>query len=164
MATWTNIPDSVLEPGKPARSVDALALRDNPIAIAEGAAGAPRIQTNAIQNGAVTNAKIANMNAGKLNSGTVPGARLPTTYGTVGSYLLAGIRPTNSLTVASGATVAGSRLGAFAFRVGGGGGFDSPTVGAAMSGTWRNVSGDVVRPSSVSTAYPTGVGLFVRIS
>ena len=29
MATWTNIPDTVLEPGKPARSVDALALRDN---------------------------------------------------------------------------------------------------------------------------------------
>lgn len=44
MATWTNIPDSVLEPGKPARSVDALALRDNPIAIAEGAAGAPKVE------------------------------------------------------------------------------------------------------------------------
>lgn len=29
MATWTNISDTVLEPGKPARSVDALALRDN---------------------------------------------------------------------------------------------------------------------------------------
>ena len=41
MATWTNISDTVLEPGKPARSIDALALRDNPIAIAERAAGAP---------------------------------------------------------------------------------------------------------------------------
>ena len=29
MATWTNISDTVLEPGKPARSIDALALRDN---------------------------------------------------------------------------------------------------------------------------------------
>lgn len=29
MATWTDIPDEVLEPGKPIRSVDALALRDN---------------------------------------------------------------------------------------------------------------------------------------
>ncbi|MBK1780554.1 hypothetical protein JHL22_04930 [Advenella sp. WQ 585] len=45
MATWTNIPDSVLEVGKPARSVDALALRDNPKAIAEGDSAAPRIQT-----------------------------------------------------------------------------------------------------------------------
>ena len=43
MATWTNIPDAVLEPGKPARSVDALALRDNAIAIARGADNAPRI-------------------------------------------------------------------------------------------------------------------------
>ena len=29
MATWTDITDAALEPGKPARSVDALALRDN---------------------------------------------------------------------------------------------------------------------------------------
>lgn len=41
MATWTDITDAALEPGKPARSVDALALRDNPIAIAERANAAP---------------------------------------------------------------------------------------------------------------------------
>ena len=41
MTNWTDISDTVLEPGKPARSVDALALRDNPIAIAERANGAP---------------------------------------------------------------------------------------------------------------------------
>lgn len=43
MATWTTVPDASLEPGKPIRSIDALALRDNPVAIAEGAAGAPKI-------------------------------------------------------------------------------------------------------------------------
>jgi hypothetical protein len=43
MATWTTLPDASLEPGKPIRSIDGLALRDNPIAISEGAAGAPRI-------------------------------------------------------------------------------------------------------------------------
>ena len=43
MADWTTIPDSSIEPGKPIRSIDGLALRDNPIAIAEGATGAPRI-------------------------------------------------------------------------------------------------------------------------
>lgn len=43
MTTWTAIDNARLEPGKPARSVDALALRDNPIAIAEGASGAPRV-------------------------------------------------------------------------------------------------------------------------
>ena len=40
---WTNIPDDVLEPNKPIRSVDAIALRDNPIAIAQGLPGAPRV-------------------------------------------------------------------------------------------------------------------------
>lgn len=47
MADWTTIPDSSIEPGKPIRSIDGLALRDNPIAISEGAAGAPRIIGNA---------------------------------------------------------------------------------------------------------------------
>jgi hypothetical protein len=37
-------------------------LRDNPIAIAAGAAGAPRIQTAAIQNSAVTAVKLATGN------------------------------------------------------------------------------------------------------
>ena len=43
MATWTTLPDATLEPGKPIRSIDTLALRDNPVAIAEGEVGAPRI-------------------------------------------------------------------------------------------------------------------------
>ena len=46
MADWTDITDARLEPGKPARSIEALALRDNPIAIAEGAEGAPRLTNN----------------------------------------------------------------------------------------------------------------------
>jgi hypothetical protein len=49
MATWTTIPDSSLEPGKPIRSIDTLALRDNPVAIAEGAAGAPRVLSFAFE-------------------------------------------------------------------------------------------------------------------
>lgn len=43
MATWTTLPDATLEPGKPIRSIDVLALRDNPVAIADGEFGAPRI-------------------------------------------------------------------------------------------------------------------------
>jgi hypothetical protein len=43
MADWTTIPDSSIEPGKPIRSIDGLALRDNPVAITEGGTGAPRI-------------------------------------------------------------------------------------------------------------------------
>lgn len=69
MAIYTNISTTVLEPGKPGRSVDAIALRDNPIAIAEGAPGAPRIAgqqgpavtTAGIYDGAVTDPKIASL-------------------------------------------------------------------------------------------------------
>ena len=74
MADWTNIANTALQPGAPVRSIDGVALRDNPIAIAEGAAGAPRIagqtgpavQTNGIFDGAVTNAKIANSAVSRL--------------------------------------------------------------------------------------------------
>lgn len=48
MTAWTSIPTASLEPNAPARSVDALALRDNPIAIAEGSSGAPKIRTPAL--------------------------------------------------------------------------------------------------------------------
>lgn len=74
MAVYTSIPTSALEPGKPARSVDAIALRDNPIAIAEGAQDAPRIAgqqgpavlTGGIADGAVTNEKIASVSWYKI--------------------------------------------------------------------------------------------------
>ena len=49
MATWTTLPDATLEPGKPIRSIDVLALRDNPVAISEGASGAPKVRTAALQ-------------------------------------------------------------------------------------------------------------------
>jgi len=64
MADWTEINDSRLEVGKPARSIDIMALRDNPIAIAEGAPGAPRIQTAGMQDRAVTDDKLLQPIAG----------------------------------------------------------------------------------------------------
>ena len=167
MATWTSIPDSLLEPGKPIRSVDALALRDNPIAIAEGAAGAPKIAgqqgpavhtggiansavTNAkIANGAVNNVKIANMDAGKLNSGTVPGARMPTGAGGVGTYAL--VKRNSNGTTSWNQTIAGSSI-----SVG----------GSNLSGTWRIMSPEIHRGTSSNPPYPLieSEGLAVRIS
>lgn len=49
MTTFTTIPDSELAVDAPARSINALQLRDNPIAITEGAAGAPRIVFEALE-------------------------------------------------------------------------------------------------------------------
>lgn len=44
MTAWTDIPDSMIQQGKPIRATDGRALRDNPAAIAAGADGAPRVQ------------------------------------------------------------------------------------------------------------------------
>lgn len=51
MTTYTAIPNSELAVDAPARSINALQLRDNPIAITEGASGAPRVQTAGLQAG-----------------------------------------------------------------------------------------------------------------
>ena len=49
MADWTNITDTAVDPDAPLTSQLGYAWRDNPIAIAEGAADAPRIQPGAMQ-------------------------------------------------------------------------------------------------------------------
>lgn len=69
MTTYTAIPDASLEPGKPARSVDAILLRDNPIAITEGAAGAPRIEFAAMSHAGAVGA-VGTWAFLKLTSGT----------------------------------------------------------------------------------------------
>lgn len=48
MADWTNINDSQVDPDAPVTSELGYAWRDNPIAIAEGAPGAPRIVRGAL--------------------------------------------------------------------------------------------------------------------
>ena len=59
MADYNAILDAEIEPEKPVTTSLLNRLRDNPIAISEGAAGAPRVQTAAIAGGAVTAAKLA---------------------------------------------------------------------------------------------------------
>ena len=49
MTTFTSIPTANIEPDKPIRSIDGLALRDNPIAIAEGDPSAPKVRSKALQ-------------------------------------------------------------------------------------------------------------------
>ncbi len=48
MADWTNITDTAVDPDAPLTSQLGYAWRDNPIAIAEGAVGAPRVMHNAL--------------------------------------------------------------------------------------------------------------------
>lgn len=49
MADWKQIPDTDVDPDAPVTSELMYALRDNPVAIAEGASGAPRIEPQAVK-------------------------------------------------------------------------------------------------------------------
>lgn len=62
---WTTIANSLIDTGKAIRSSIAYALRDNPIAIANGDSGAPRIQAAALASGVA----LANLAAGSLTQG-----------------------------------------------------------------------------------------------
>ena len=110
MATWTTITNAALEPGKPIRSVDGLALRDNVTALAEGAAGAPSLGPGIAANGAA---------------------------GAVGTYALL-LRLSNNASISIGSTYAGSGLRYSGFNgVVGSRGIISGGVGGAPAGSWR---------------------------
>jgi hypothetical protein len=106
MSTWTNITDTVLEPGQPIRSVDIIAIKNNILAVPGGAANAPRVQTAAIQDDAVTSAKLAT--GERMTTGNVLAATAGASVGAVGTYAWLG-ETTTTLTNAGG-TRAGSGL------------------------------------------------------
>jgi len=120
MADWTTLPDSSLEPGKPMRSIDGLALRDNPIAIAEGAAGAPKVLAAGLATGDNERDWVLARTAGA-------------SVGAVGSYAflnrltVAAVNPVPSIT--PGQTLSGSSL-RYADA-------DNNQSGTSLAGTWR---------------------------
>ena len=131
MAEWTTIPDDVLEPGKPIRSVDAIALRDNPVAIAEGAAGAPRVVDGALSTAATNTGRDWVLNRTALAQ-----------VGAVGTYAFLG-ETSGATTTNPGGTRAGSAL-RYA-GINGNSGFNDnfPEISlgsgttTAPAGTWR---------------------------
>ena len=140
MTTWTTIPDASLDPTKPARAIDAKALRDNPIAIAEGASGAPKINS------------IAAMDHG----GSV---------GAVGTYALLQDLTTPRVSLTEGSTRAGSSLRYAGASVVSG----SVNVrNAAPAGTWRlmGVTGYTYDGTTFGTDvnYTRQTSLWLRIS
>lgn len=152
MAEYIPINPSEIEPEAPLTSSLASRWTNNPIAIAEGAPGAPRIQTNAIANGAVTAAKLAS-GAGERDWVLARVASAP--LGAVGTYAsLALLLPGSnqfSVTANEGDTRPGSSL-RWSSTYGGDTSITSP------SGTWmcmgrasttRLDGGDVVRRPSL---------------
>ena len=180
MADWTTIPDSSLEPGKPIRSIDTLALRDNPVAIAEGAAGAPKVQPEGMQfyptqqgggSGMLTNKIYIGWNGSSSILGQVDaspqGAICMSGYGVgaVGTYAFLG--ETSFTTTEAGATRAGSSL-RYA-GIAGTATFASATsnafaVGssATPAGTWRAMGRALASSISETNFYPAT--LWLRIS
>lgn len=117
MPAYTNISNGLVAVGAKPFATTMQALRDNPLAIAEGDALAPRILDAALSTGAATAAGIAwvGLRTAGLNTGDV------------GSYALLQYSVVASL--APGATVAGSNL--LYSNVDAGASATSP------SGTWR---------------------------
>ena len=156
MAEFTAIPDANLEPDKPARSIDALALYYNPIAIAEGAADAPRIQTAAIQDGAVTTAKIATNE--RMTTANVLGATAGGAVGAVGTYAWLAQSSVTTTNINAGTAYAGSGLRYFGYHGQPGGTVVASDYGGTPSGTWRAMGASDISATTVRHT------LFLRIS
>lgn len=160
MADWTDIPNASIEPDAPVRSIDGLAFRDNPIAIAEGAPGAPRVQAAGLGTG--------NNERDWVLARTAGGAA-----GAVGTYAFAW-RDSTATPPAFGGTLAGSGL-----RPAGLSGeisvFQNRTVVGStntlylsagrgrnsLPGTWRCM-GEAMQTSDATGSYPHT--LWLRIS
>ena len=148
MADWTPLPNQAVGVGGLPSGTTVTALRDNPVAIAEGAPGAPKIQYDAIDEG------LAQQPAGGL-----------------GTYAFLGVND-NSHTSTFGQTRAGSQLfpagisSSQGFAVNGFRGASSHGAqNSARAGTWRCMG--VVRsdaPSDPGDPGRFGASLWLRIS
>ena len=125
MADWTAIPDSSIEPGKPIRSIDGLALRDNPIAAFEGAAGAPRLADAAL--GPAASATVAGRDWVLARTALAD-------VGAVGTYAL---MMRAEFSAAPGATAAGSSLRYSGTEFTYSGYVTLVSSAATPAGTWR---------------------------
>lgn len=137
---WTVLTDEELAPGAPARSAQAIALRDNVEAQANGDAGAPKTQTAGIEDDAVTSDKLAETTNER---DWVAGRMAANGTGAIGTYAM--LRRTTS-GVVPGSTYSGDLI----YSNGAGG------TGSAAGGTWRAMGGTNLASSETT--------LFLRIS
>jgi hypothetical protein len=160
---WTNIDNALVSVGALPFATTIQALRDNPIAIANGDAGAPRVQAAALDTGTDERDWVLARNAGA-------------TVGVVGSYVVAW--NTTTTNIDANGTIAGSDLRYRSTGSGAGNTFtlisrvnntafpDSGT--STLSGTWRAMhacSGRTSRvPEPGDTAYDWYPSLWLRIS
>lgn len=139
---WSVIADSVLQVGRPIRALTLRLLRDNITALANGDAGAPRIQRVAIQPGSLTGAELAantlssfNLQVGANERDWVMGLFAAQVPNQVGTLVLAYTTSTIS-EISYGSNYAGSSLTAASLRVTGGA-VEMQWAGSVLPGTWR---------------------------
>lgn len=146
---WTSISNALVAVGALPFATTIQALRDNPIAIANGDVGAPQIQTAAIASAAVTSAKLATT----INESAWVTARTSQAgRGGLGTYAMAAITA-SGITVAGNGTTSGSNLGYSRA--------DASVTEAIGSGTWRNMGASVTGIASPGAAQVT---LWLRVA
>jgi hypothetical protein len=142
MTDWTLLSNTAVGVGGLPSGATVTALRDNPIAIAEGAPGAPRITNAAFDNGVIGAEKFQ---VGTTETDWVSGRIIAQGVGAVGSYASAFIFFPGSTDVPVGGTKAGSALR-----------YENDEVPyVALLGTWRCMA-----RSTISS----GATLWLRIS
>lgn len=165
MATWTDVSSTVLEPGDPIRSVDIIAIKENIIALSEGASGAPKVLTAAINDEAVTSSKLAT--GERMNTTNVLSTIANASVGAVGTYAFL-VSVSTSTTYGAGNIASGSAL-----RYGGVGmdatsdSFPDNVVASASgtpSGTWQCMGRSRPYFDSNSNQQFYGYTLWLRIS
>jgi hypothetical protein len=123
MTTYTAIANADIDADSPVTAPLMTAMRDNPIAITEGASGAPKIQDAALDT-TVTSA----------GTDWVLARVSQLTAGVVGSFAFA--QPQNTTSYTFGQTIAGSSLSPAAVNPDGGSSLNIDNSGT-LSGTWR---------------------------
>lgn len=142
MATWTNISNEDIKHKKPITVAAGRALRDNPIAISEGAAGAPRVADAALS-GTVTAAGID----------WVAKRIIAAAWNALGQTVTAVHTASTTSTLVPGTTVLGSELSATNA---------SGKTGPSLPGTWR-LQGNVLPVEGAVALAPERTSSWLRI-
>lgn len=166
MTVYNPPTDVELAPEKPGKSSLFIRMRDLVIAVTEGSAGAPKIQTAALNDLSVTTAKIATNE--QMNSTNVGTATAGLAGGAVGTYIIAHAR-VNVADYPLGATVSGASL--YSVLVSGDVDKIYPASGAVtgdsvqssgVTGTWRSMSNAQNGRTGATYYYPAN--LWLRIA
>lgn len=150
MPAFTTISNALVAVGAKPFATTMQALRDNPLAIAEGDPTAPKILDAALDTGAATAEGIAWVG---LRMAAAP-------HGGVGTYLWAG-QNGGSTAVAFGSTIAGSSLTPAGLAKDAASAFEQTLGGGVRAGTWRAMG---TYPASSGGGAARAATLWLRIA